>query len=59
MALKKSKDEYGRVNAENIGGKKVPRRAGLNDETGGKSLGTRDIRNVGGLRANFVNRTDK
>jgi hypothetical protein len=54
MTLKKSKDEYGRVNTENIGGAKVPRRAGVSDETGGKSLGTRDIRNVNGPRFNFV-----
>ena len=51
MALKKSKD--GKVNAENIGGAKVPRK-GLKDETGGKSAGSRDIRNVGGPRFNFV-----
>ncbi len=54
MALKKSKDAYGRVNAENIGGKKVPRRAGLVDETTGKGVGTRDVRNVNGPRFNFV-----
>jgi hypothetical protein len=54
MAMSKSKDGTGRVNAENISGSKVPRRAGLADETGGKSAGTRDIRNVGGPRFNFV-----
>ncbi len=53
MALKKSKDGTGRVNAENISGAKVPRK-GLADETTGKSLGTRDVRNVGGPRFNFV-----
>jgi hypothetical protein len=58
MTLKKSKDGTGRVNTENIKGAKVPRK-GLTDETGGKSLGTRNVRSVGGLRANFVNRTDK
>ncbi len=54
MSLKKSKDATGRVNTENIGGAKVPRRAGLADETQGKSAGTRDIRNVNGPRFNFV-----
>ncbi len=53
MTLKKSKDAMGRVNSENIGGKKVPRK-GLTDETQGKSAGTRDIRNVNGPRFNFV-----
>ncbi len=53
MALKKSKDEYGRVNSENISGAKLPRKA-LKDETAGKSAGTRDIRKVGGPRFNFV-----
>jgi hypothetical protein len=53
MALKKSKGADGRVNTENISGSKVPRK-GLNDETTGKALGTRDIRNVGGPRFNFV-----
>ncbi len=51
MAMKKNKD--GKVSAENISGKKVPRK-GLTDETGGKAAGTRDIRNVGGQYANFV-----
>ena len=54
MSLKKSKDAYGRVNAENIGGAKVPRKAGLVNETSGKAVGTRDIRKVGGPRFNFV-----
>jgi hypothetical protein len=54
MTLKKSKGADGRVNAENISGAKVPRKSGLNDETTGKSLGTRDIRNVNGPRFNFV-----
>jgi hypothetical protein len=53
MALKKSKDGTGRVNTENIKGAKVPRK-GLADETTGKAWGTRDIRNVGGPRFNFV-----
>jgi len=53
MAMNKSKDEYGRVNSENISGAKVPRK-GLKDETQGKALGTRDIRNVNGPRFNFV-----
>jgi len=54
MALKKSKDEYGRVNSENIKGGAVPRKSGLNDETGGKGVGTKDVRKVGGPRFNFV-----
>ncbi len=53
-----SKDQYGRVNAENLKGARVPRK-GLTDETQGKGVGTRDIRKVGGLRANFVNRPDR
>jgi hypothetical protein len=53
--MNKSKDPYGRVNSENISGSKVPR-AGLTDETGGKSAGTRNVRNVGGRFFNFVNR---
>ncbi len=53
MAMSKSKDGTGRVNAENLKGSKVPRK-GLKDETQGKALGTRDIRNVGGPRFNFV-----
>jgi hypothetical protein len=53
MALKKSKDGTGRVNAENLKGAKVPR-AGLTDETGGKSAGTRNVRNVGGRFFNFA-----
>ncbi len=52
--MQKSKDEYGRVNTENIGRAKVPRKSGLVDQTGGKALGTRNIRNVGGPRFNFV-----
>ncbi len=59
MSLNKSKDGTGRVNTENIGGAKVPRKAGLVNETTGKGAGTRNVRSVGGLRANFVNRTDK
>ncbi len=54
MTLKKSKDATGRVNSENIGGAKVPRKSGVSDETGGKSAGARDIRKVGGPRFNFV-----
>ncbi len=53
MAMSKSKGADGRVNTENIGGAKVPRK-GLVDETTGKAAGTRDIRNVGGPRFNFV-----
>jgi hypothetical protein len=53
MAMKKSKGVDGRVNSENISGKKVPR-AGLKDETTGKAAGTRNIRNVNGPRFNFV-----
>jgi hypothetical protein len=53
MATSKSKDGTGRVNAENIKGAKVPRK-GLTDETIGKGVGTRDIRNVNGPRFNFV-----
>ena len=54
MTLNKSKDATGRVNAENIGGAKVPRKSGVSDETGGKAAGSRDIRKVGGQYANFV-----
>jgi hypothetical protein len=54
MSLKKSKGADGRVNTENIGGAKVPRKAGLVDETSGKSAGTRDVRKVAGPRFNFV-----
>ena len=54
MALKKSKTNDGHVNSENIGGAKVPRKSGVSDETGGKSLGTRDVRNIGGQYANFA-----
>ncbi len=32
MALSKSKDGAGRVNAENIGGAKVPKRGGVSDQ---------------------------
>ncbi len=54
MTLSKSKDGTGRVNSENIGGAKVPRKSGVSDETGGKSAGTRDIRKVGGRFARFA-----
>jgi hypothetical protein len=54
MSLKKSKDAYGRVNTENIQGAKVPRKSGVSDETGGKGLGTRDVRQVGGRFARFA-----
>ncbi len=54
MAMNKSKGADGRVNSENIGGAKVPRKSGVSDETGGKSLGTRDVRNIGGQYANFA-----
>ncbi len=50
----KSKTNDGRVNSENIGGAKVPRRAGISDETTGKSVGTRDVRNVGGKSYRFA-----
>jgi hypothetical protein len=53
MAMNKSKGADGRVNTENVGGKKVPRK-GLVDETQGKGVGTRDVRKVGGPRFNFV-----
>ncbi len=53
MTLKKRQDAYGHVNTENISGAKVPRKA-LSDETTGKMLGSRDIRNVNGPRFNFV-----
>jgi len=52
MAMNKSKD--GRVNTENISGAKVPRKSGVSDETGGKGLGTRDVRQVGGRFARFA-----
>ncbi len=55
MSLKKSKSADGHVNGENIGGAKVPR-AGLNNQTGGKSLGTRDVRSVGGRFFNFASK---
>jgi hypothetical protein len=51
--MNKSKDPYGRVNSENVSGKKVPRK-GLNDETTGKSAGTRNIRSVGGRFFRFA-----
>lgn len=53
MSLKKSKDVMGHVNSENVSGAKVPRK-GLVDETGGKGVGTRDVRAVDGPRFNFV-----
>jgi hypothetical protein len=52
MAMSKTND--GRVSAENIKGGAVPRRAGLADETKGKSLGSRDVRNVGGRFFRFA-----
>jgi hypothetical protein len=52
--MAKSKTDDGRVSAENMGGKKVPRKAGLKDETTGKGVGTKDVRNVNGPRFNFV-----
>ncbi len=51
--MSKSKDATGRVNTENIKGAKVPRK-GLNDETTGKSAGTRNIRSVGGRFFRFA-----
>jgi hypothetical protein len=54
MSLKKSKDVMGHVNSENIKGGAVPRKSGLKDETGGKGVGTKDVRNVNGPRFNFV-----
>ncbi len=54
MALKKSKTDDGRVAAENLKGGAVPRRAGIKDETTGKGVGTKDVRNVNGPRFNFV-----
>ncbi len=58
MTLKKSKGADGRVNTENIGGAKVPRK-GLTDETTGKGVGTRDIRKVGGQYANFSRKSGR
>jgi hypothetical protein len=52
--MAKSKTDDGRVSAENIGGAKLPRKSGLADETTGKSLGSRDVRNVGGRFARFA-----
>ena len=49
----KSKSADGRVNTENIKGGAVPRK-GLSDETTGKTVGTRDVRNVGGRFARFA-----
>ena len=43
--MKKSK--HGKVNAENLSGKRVPRK-GLTDQTKGKSLGTGNVRRTGG-----------
>ncbi len=54
MATSKSKTPDGRVSTENIKGGAVPRRAGLVDETQGKGVGTKDVRNVNGPRFNFV-----
>jgi hypothetical protein len=54
MSMQKSKGADGRVNSENIGGAKVPRKSGVSDETGGKSAGTRDVRAVGGRFARFA-----
>ncbi len=51
--MAKSKDAMGRVNSENITGAQVPRK-GLVDETIGKGVGTKDVRNVNGPRFNFV-----
>jgi len=44
MSLKKSKTVDGKVSAENISGTRVPRKAGVSDETGGKDLGTRPVK---------------
>jgi hypothetical protein len=57
MTMNKGKD--GRVAAENLKGSKVPRKAGLTDETSGKGVGTRDIRNVGGPRFNFSRKSGR
>ncbi len=54
MALSKSKTPDGRVAAENMGGGAVPRKSGLVNETTGKSVGTRDVRNVGGRFYRFA-----
>ncbi len=52
--MAKSKTPDGRVSTENIKGGAVPRRAGLVDETSGKSVGSRDVRNVNGRFFRFA-----
>ena len=39
-----NKDGYGKVATENMEGAPVPRKGGLNDQTGGKTIGTRKIK---------------
>ena len=41
------KKKNGKVSAENLSGKRVPRK-GLTDQTGGKNAGTRNVRRTGG-----------
>jgi hypothetical protein len=45
---KKSKQADGKVAAENLAGKPVPRKAGIRNETTGKGAGTRDVRSLRG-----------
>jgi len=47
---KMNKQPDGKVAAENISGRPVPRRKGLKNETAGKRVGTRNIRNLSGRR---------
>jgi hypothetical protein len=53
MAMSKNAD--GKVSAENISGTKLPRKAGLVNETTGKALGTRPVKPSRSI-VNFANR---
>jgi hypothetical protein len=56
MPKKVRKQADGKVVAENISGRPLPKRGSLQDETGGKSAGTRNIRGPKNSPFNFVGR---
>ena len=56
MPKKMNRGPDGKIAGENIAGRPVPRKGGLTNETGGKSLGSRPRLRVGRSVVNYARR---
>jgi len=51
---KMNRQADGKIAGENLSGRPVPKKAGLRNEVGAKSAGTRNVRSVGRTVVNFA-----